>query len=74
MKKNYLELEGNLGYSFNNKELLKNSLIHRSFGNEHWRYKKISNERLELLGDAVLDSLLLLNIYTKAMKVQQKEI
>ncbi len=55
MKKNYLELEGNLGYSFNNKELLKNSLIHRSFGNEHWRYKKISNERLELLGDAVLD-------------------
>ena len=55
MKRNYLELEGNLGYSFNNKELLKNSLIHRSFGNEHWRYKKISNERLELLGDAVLD-------------------
>ena len=55
MKKNYLELEENLGYSFKNKELLKNSLIHRSFGNEHWRYKKISNERLELLGDAVLD-------------------
>ena len=55
MKKNYLELEENLGYSFKNKELLKNSLIHRSFGNEHRRYKKISNERLELLGDAVLD-------------------
>ena len=57
MKKNYLELEGNLGYSFNNKELLKNSLIHRSFGNEHWRYKKISNERLELLVDAVTEYL-----------------
>ncbi len=55
MKKNYLELEENLGYSFKNKELLKNSLIHRSFGNEHRRYKKISNERLELIGDAVLD-------------------
>ena len=55
MKKNYLDFEKNLGYSFKNKELLKNSLIHRSFGNEHRRYKKISNERLELLGDAVLD-------------------
>lgn len=55
MKKNYLDFEKNLGYSFNNKELLKNSLLHRSFGNEHRKYKKISNERLELLGDAVLD-------------------
>ena len=55
MKNNYLELEQTLGYTFKDKELLKNSLIHRSFGNEHRRYKKISNERLELLGDAVLD-------------------
>ncbi|MBR8701209.1 Ribonuclease 3 [Fusobacterium sp. DD29] len=55
MKKNYLDFERNLGYSFNNKDLLKNSLLHRSFGNEHRKYKKISNERLELLGDAVLD-------------------
>lgn len=55
MKKSYLELEKKLGYVFKNKELLKNSLIHRSFGNEHWKYKKINNERLELLGDAVLD-------------------
>lgn len=55
MKSNYLELEQTLGYTFKDKELLKNSLIHRSFGNEHRRYKKISNERLELLGDAVLD-------------------
>lgn len=55
MKRNYLDFEKNLEYSFNNKELLKNALIHRSFGNEHRRYKRISNERLELLGDAVLD-------------------
>ncbi|MCJ8342955.1 MAG: ribonuclease III [Cetobacterium sp.] len=55
MKKSFLELEKKIGYTFNDKELLKTSLIHRSFGNEHWRYKKINNERLELLGDAVLD-------------------
>lgn len=52
---NYFEFEEKLGYSFKNKELLKNSLIHRSYGNENRRYKKISNEKLELLGDAVLD-------------------
>ncbi|MBC2855964.1 MAG: ribonuclease III [Cetobacterium sp.] len=55
MKKNFLELEEKLGYNFKNKELLKNSLVHRSFGNENRKYKKINNERLELLGDAVLD-------------------
>ncbi|WP_297598345.1 ribonuclease III [uncultured Cetobacterium sp.] len=55
MKKSYLELEKKIGYVFKNKDLLKNSLIHRSFGNEHTRYKKLNNERLELLGDAVLD-------------------
>ncbi len=55
MKRSYLELEDKIGYTFNNKELLKNALIHRSFGNEHAKYRKLNNERLELLGDAVLD-------------------
>lgn len=48
-------LEEKIGYVFKDKNLLKNSLIHRSFGNENWKYKNISNERMELLGDAVLD-------------------
>lgn len=48
-------LEEKIGYEFKNIGLLKNSLVHRSFGNENKRYKKINNERLELLGDAVLD-------------------
>lgn len=55
MKKSFLELEKAIGYTFKNKDLLKNALIHRSFGNEHTKYKKVNNERLELLGDAVLD-------------------
>ena len=55
MKRSYLELEDKIGYAFKNKELLKNALIHRSFGNEHAKYRKLNNERLELLGDAVLD-------------------
>lgn len=55
MKKDLDELEKKIGYIFKDKTLLKNALIHRSYGNENWRYKKISNERLELLGDAALD-------------------
>ncbi len=49
------ELQEKIGYNFNNEELLKKSLIHRSFGNENWDYKNVNNEKLELLGDAVLD-------------------
>ncbi|MGL4533745.1 MAG: ribonuclease III [Fusobacteriaceae bacterium] len=48
-------LEEKIGYTFQDRNLLKNSLLHRSFGNENKRYKNISNERMELLGDAVLD-------------------
>lgn len=52
--KNLLDLEHRLNYYFNNRNLLKNALLHKSFGNENRKYKDINNERLELLGDAVL--------------------
>ena len=55
MKRDLNLLEERIGYKFKNKSLLKNALIHRSYGNENWKYKNINNERLELLGDAVLD-------------------
>lgn len=55
MKRIFLELEEKIGYNFRNKDLLKNSLIHKSFGNENKKYKNVNNERMELLGDAVLD-------------------
>jgi len=43
-----LALEKRLGYRFDNAGLLQRALTHRSFGAEH-------NERLEFLGDAVLN-------------------
>jgi len=46
------EFEKILGYEFKNKALLKNALTHSSYANEH---KIPSNERLEFLGDAVLE-------------------
>ena len=41
-------LEERIGYTFKNKELLRRAMTHRSFSAEH-------NERLEFLGDSVLN-------------------
>lgn len=49
------ELQKTIGYTFNNTNLLKNALTHSSFSNEkHWN-AETCNERLEFLGDAVLE-------------------
>ena len=45
-------LEENIGYEFKNKNLLKNALTHTSYAYE---YKVESNERLEYLGDSILE-------------------
>ena len=44
--------EKNIGYEFKNKDLLKNALTHTSYAYEH---KVKSNERLEYLGDSILE-------------------
>jgi len=49
------ELEKKLGIKFNNPDLLQQAITHRSYLNEHRDYKLDHNERLEFLGDAVLE-------------------
>jgi ribonuclease-3 len=50
------ELERTLGYRFQNNEFLVTALSHRSYVNSQRSDKKLdSNERLEFLGDAVLN-------------------
>lgn len=44
-----------LGYEFQNLELLITALTHRSYMNEHKKSANEHNERLEFLGDAVLE-------------------
>lgn len=44
-----------IGLSFNNLDLLIEALTHRSYLNEHREYTSSHNERLEFLGDAVLE-------------------
>ena len=49
------ELEGKIGYCFQDQELLKHALRHSSYVNEKHMKKHECNERLEFLGDAVLE-------------------
>ena len=44
-----------LGFEFNNIQLLVTALTHRSYVNEHKKSVNEHNERLEFLGDAVLE-------------------
>jgi ribonuclease-3 len=49
------DLEEKMGVAFKNAALLKEALTHRSYLNEHPRWGVPHNERLEFLGDAVLE-------------------
>lgn len=49
------QLEKRIGYCYKNKELLQQALTHSSFANEQKINKSKDYERLEFLGDAVLE-------------------
>lgn len=49
------ELMYKIGYEFKNKNLLVQALTHSSYANEHNNTHKQDNEKLEFLGDSVLD-------------------
>lgn len=51
----FSEFAKQLGVSFKNQDLLAEALTHRSYLNEHRDYAGSHNERLEFLGDAVLE-------------------
>ena len=50
-----LKLQKRLGIKFKQDSFLKQALVHRSYLNEHPDFKIGHNERLEFLGDAVLE-------------------
>ena len=57
---NLSKLEENIGYKFKNISLLKNALTHTSYAYEN---KVASNEKLEFLGDSILEFLFSKYIY-----------
>src|SRR3989339_353194 len=55
MNKDLTQLEKCLDVKFTNTNLLRQAVVHRSFINEHRDFPLDHNERLEFLGDAVLE-------------------
>jgi len=55
MNKDFSILEKKLGIKFKNKDLLTQAFTHRSYLNENPDFKLEHNERLEFLGDAVIE-------------------
>ncbi len=53
--KDILSLENSLGYTFKKKSLLKEALTHKSYAHEKPKEHTLFNERVEFLGDAVLE-------------------
>lgn len=68
---NIEELEKSIGYTFKDKELLKNALTHTSYAHEN---KKQSNEKLEFLGDSILEFISSKYIYETYPKLQEGEM
>lgn len=53
--RDFSKLENTIGIKFKNIDLLKQAVVHRSYLNEHPQFELYHNERLEFLGDAVLE-------------------
>ncbi len=64
-------LEKSIGYTFKNKKLLKKALTHTSFANER---KIESNEKLEFMGDSILEFLSSKYIYNNYQNLKEGEM
>ncbi len=60
-----------IGYNFKNIELLKTAFTHTSYANER---KIISNEKLEFLGDAILEFVVSDYLYANYKKLKEGEM
>ena len=63
--KEFTEFEATVGISFADKSLLTQAFTHRSYLNENRALKGGHNERLEFLGDAVLELVITDYLYAK---------
>jgi ribonuclease-3 len=63
--KDFSPLEDKLGIKFKNRDLLTQAFIHRSYLNEKPNFYLGHNERLEFLGDAVLELIVTEDLFEK---------
>ena len=63
-----------INYKFKNEEYLKEALTHRSYANENSAFKNFDNEKLEFLGDAVLNLIATEYIYSLGKGKKEGEL
>jgi len=63
--KDFSKLEKKLGIEFKNKDLLIQAFVHRSYLNENTEFNLFHNERLEFLGDAILEKVVTEYLFLK---------
>ena len=68
---NLKEFENSIGYNFKNIDLLKTAITHTSYAHEN---KVESNEKLEFLGDAILEFVVSNYLYTNYKKLREGEM
>ncbi len=73
-KEKLKRLEDALSYHFRDASLLKHALTHPSYSNENGMPKEASNQRLEFLGDAVLELASSSFLYSKEPVLQEGEM
>jgi ribonuclease III len=71
---NPADIQKCIGIQFKNNALLKLALTHSSYVNEYPAVAPYSNERLEFLGDAVLDMLIAEELYLKHSEYTEGEL
>lgn len=68
------KIEKIIGYSFNQEALLKKALTHSSYIQNTKDRVDCNNERLEFLGDAMLDAILSIDLYTRLSMVGEGDL
>ena len=63
-----------LNLSISNEESIQTAFTHRSYLNEHPKYTNPSNERLEFLGDAILQFLSSKHLYNKFSELPEGDL
>lgn len=74
MSDNLGNLEKIIGYRFKNRRLLKQAMTHSSYANEKRLGKLACNERVEFLGDAVLEIISSEFLYEKYPELHEGEL
>ncbi len=67
-------LEKALGYTFKKKPLLKEAITHKSYAHEEQNRRVLFNERMEFLGDAVLELIISEYLYSSHLEYTEADL